>query len=87
MKMVDRLKLLFLVAASAIAVASADAAEPKPEYPSAVAVFARLCLTPGIEPASRLAAIKADPRWREDPHVSVDIEKMGISRAIPISAP
>ena len=52
------------------------------EYPSAVARFAAVCLMPGTNSADRLAALTGDSAWQEDAEPSVDVPKLGISRAI-----
>jgi hypothetical protein len=57
-------------------------AEPEAEYPSAVATFARICLVPGVNPADRLAALAGDSGWKEDAKPSVEVSRMGVSKAI-----
>lgn len=52
------------------------------EYPGAVAAFAKVCLVPGVDPADRIAALAADSGWKEDSAASVDVPKLGVSRAI-----
>ena len=52
------------------------------EYPSAVKTFSRLCLMDGTNPADRLTALEANGGWQEDQDVSVNVPKMGISKAI-----
>jgi hypothetical protein len=52
------------------------------EYPSAVKTFQRVCLTPGTVPEDRLAAIGSETGWVEDPSVSYDVPKLGISKTI-----
>lgn len=52
------------------------------EYPSAVKTFQQFCLMAGTNPADRLFALEANSGWKEDQEVSVDVPKMGISKAI-----
>lgn len=69
--------VLALLGASAVPVSAQDL-----EYPSAVATFQRVCLMPGVAPADRLAAIGSETGWLEDQSVTLDIPKLGISKAI-----
>ena len=72
--------LALLVAGSA---ASADHAYAQDlEYPSAVKTFQRICLVPGVAPENRLAAIKSETGWIEDPSVTFDVPKLGVSKTI-----
>jgi hypothetical protein len=57
-------------------------ADPEAEYPSAVASFAKVCLVPGVNPADRLAALAGDAGWKEDASPSVDVPRIGVSKAI-----
>lgn len=64
---------------------SASARSETPEnvpFPSVVTTFQRLCLMSGVDPKDRIAAIQADENWEEDDHVTIDVPKMTISRAI-----
>jgi hypothetical protein len=72
---------LFSIGVAALA-AGPVSAEPRAEYPSAVDSFSRICLTPGVDPASRLAAISALTGWSQDDVVTVDVPKLQISRTI-----
>lgn len=76
--------LLALIAGSLCGLSAVAAAQEgqDTEYPSAVATFNRVCLVQGVNPADRIAALEADKGWSEDTTVTVDIPKMGISRAI-----
>ena len=69
------------MAAIAIALAVPARAEVTAEVPSAVAAFERACLSGGIDPAARPAALK-EMGWTKDPTVAVDIPKLGISKSI-----
>ncbi|WP_298197104.1 hypothetical protein [Novosphingobium sp.] len=78
------LSLACLSAVMAVPATSAIA-QPAPtagEFPSAVATFGKICLVPGVNPQDRELAISADPTWRSDQTVTVDVPAMNISRAI-----
>jgi hypothetical protein len=51
------------------------------EVPSVVPTFAKLCLIGGLDPAARVAALKANG-WAKDNIVTVDVPRLGISKAI-----
>jgi hypothetical protein len=66
----------------ATALCSAPGTAQDIEYPSAIKTFQRICLMPGVVPADRLAAMGSEAGWIEDPAVTFDILKIGISKAI-----
>lgn len=56
-------------------------AAPAAEVPSAVVTFNKLCLAGGLDPAARSAALTASG-WQKAPMVSINVPKLGISKAI-----
>ena len=51
------------------------------EVPSAVPTFAKLCLTGGIDPNARPAALLA-ANWTKDAAATIDVAKLAISKTI-----
>jgi hypothetical protein len=76
-------KYLFLTLCGAAAMTAAPAhAEVQPELPSAVATFKQVCLVPGVSHEDRVNVLRGLAGWQEDASASVDVPKLGISRAI-----
>jgi hypothetical protein len=71
------------VAFAVLAVISASSvdAEPVAEVPSAVTTFERLCLTGGVDPASRPTALSG-AGWTKDAAVTVNVAGFNVSKAI-----
>lgn len=69
------------IALALLAVVSGATAEPAAELPSAVATFEKLCLSGGIDAAARSASLTAAV-WQKAPAATVDVQKLGISKAI-----
>jgi hypothetical protein len=69
------------LALAALVPAAATAAEPAPEYPSAVQAFLDACVTGELTAPAREAAIEASGWTAADPG-GVDVPKFGISKAI-----
>lgn len=75
-----RLKHILALALT-IASISPSRAEIAIEAPSAVGTFERTCLSGGIDPAARPAALK-DIGWAEDSETTIDVPKLAVSRSI-----
>lgn len=71
--------------ALAFVTATPSYADSGAEYPSAVATFSNICLTNGVDPATRIAALETAAGWELDDRVTVDIQSMAISRAISVN--
>lgn len=74
------MRLAALTAAAVLSVAPAWA-EPTPEVPTAVATFERICLGGGVDATARPVAL-ASAGWSKDAVVSVNVDKLAISRSI-----
>lgn len=74
-------KLGQAIALMTLCIGTATAAEPVAELPSAVATFGKVCLAGGLDPAARPAALAA-AGWQKAAATSVDVPKLGISKAI-----
>ena len=70
-----------LIAGAVLVSASASLAAPTAEVPSAVATFDKICLTGGVDAASRLRSLAAGG-WQKAPAVTINVPKLGISKAI-----
>lgn len=79
-------KFVNMGTALALSLTAATAqAQPVAELPSAVATFERVCLGGGVDPAARVAALAASEGWTKDAAPSVDVKKLGISKAIEVN--
>jgi hypothetical protein len=74
-------RLIFSCCIVAGAFASNASAQPVAEVPGAVALFDRICLGGGIDPAARAAALDTSG-WQQDATADVDVQKLGISKSI-----
>ena len=64
-----------------LTIGTAATAQPAAELPSAVATFEKVCLAGGLDPAARPASLAA-AGWRKAATTSIDVRKLGISKAI-----
>lgn len=71
----------WLALAALLPATAAAAAEPAPEYPSAVQAFLDACVTGELSASAREAALKAGG-WTEVAAPTLDVPKFAISKAI-----
>lgn len=76
------LVFFMLATGSSFALGTIAHAEAAPEYKSAVGTFQSICLTGGVEPSARPAALAEAEGWREDSAPTIDVEKLEISKTI-----
>lgn len=67
-----------------LALGTAAAAQPVAELPTAIATFDKICLAGGLDPAARPASLTA-AGWQKAPAATIDVRKLGISKAIDTS--
>lgn len=74
----------FAIALIGLTAATSSWAQPALEVPSAVQTFKQVCLTGGLDPAARPAALTA-AGWTQNAATTADVPKLAISKAIELN--